>query len=128
MAQLPWNHHLAPLFAFGVLALGGGWALHNASDSAADQLYQGQLAACDRGNVLRAESNRRVESMTVVKDSLKDFLTSARTARLTAYEAEQNKFDKLAADDYTRLIQKIEDQVKFEFVPLVDCAQVVEKP
>lgn len=116
------------LVAFLILALVGGWAIKGSADSSADKLYRSQIEACERGNTLRAESNRRVTSHEVDRNALVAFLNAAESARVSAYERDGNEADKVAAEDYADLAELVRNQVVFEPVSIVDCTEVIEKP
>lgn len=113
----------APLAAFLIIAVVGGWALYSSTQGTTDTIYKGQLAACDRGNVLRAESNRRVEANNTEVDVLRTFLLTAREARRAAGKP----LDLVAASEYTILIRRLET-VKFKPVDIVNCIKTIPKP
>lgn len=78
------------------------------------------VAACKRGNILRSHGN-------VTGAILKEFLLTARTARLAAVNApdatrEDKELNQKAADRYTFLIPLIERS------PLIDCETAYPKP
>lgn len=126
--QVPWKNQAAPLIAFVVLALAGGFGIKASADSSADSLYQTQLDSCHRGNTLREESNRRVRAHEIDRDALLDFLKTAETARLSAYDRDGNKSDLAAAEDYRQLHNRVQTQVVFQPVSIVDCEKVIDKP
>lgn len=125
--RMPWELKQAPVIAFGVLALTGGYGLWTSSASQADKLYQSQIASCERVNVLREESNRRIEEHIIDRDVLSRFLVAAVSARTAQWERDRNRSDLDAANEYNRLLDRLET-VNFEPVSVVDCKSVVEKP
>lgn len=107
-----------PLVAFVILALFGGIALAQQANTAANQLYQSQLEACDRGNILRASVNINVK----VLDS---FLTRAAEQRtIEAQAAKGDERDSLiaTADRYGQLAEATTP------VPMVNCKEAIKKP
>lgn len=112
-----------PLVAFLILALIGGWAIRSSSQESARTLYKSQIEACERGNILRAESNRRVASHVLDAEVLGQFLTAAREAR----RAGNTPTDKTAAEDYTNLLERLQ-RVRFEPVKIVNCAEAIPEP
>lgn len=114
------NLRHAPLIAFIVLALAGGWALKATTDANDANIKEAQVAACERGNVLREETNDRVQDNQLQVEVLTKFLEAARTARLDAFAKSHNKFDLSAANNYTQLIANLKNVV-YEKVPLADC-------
>lgn len=119
----PW----APLAAFLILLVVGGYALYGVAQSGKDTLYKSQLQACERGNALREESNRRVAAHNADRDTLQEFLIAAREARRAAYARSHEASDANAAADYSRLIKQL-DAVKFYPVKVVDCQTAIAKP
>lgn len=117
----------APLVAFLIIAVVGGYALFSVAQGGKDTLYHSQIQACERGNQLRAENNRRVSAHITDTQTLQDFLIAAREARRATYDKTHEASDRDAVDEYTRLIIKL-DGVKFLPVPIVDCAHTITKP
>ena len=112
-----------PILAFVILALAGGWAIASSDRSGADKLYDSQVLACNKGNKVIGELNERVDSNITVQQSLEQFLSSAREARLSS----GSRTDLAAAEAYGRLIVKV-SKVQYHKVPLVDCQHDIKKP
>lgn len=113
----------APLAAFLVLAVVGGYALFASNEHSSGTLYKTQLQACVRGNELRAENNRRIGAHNAERAVLRNFLATAREARREA----GTPSDLRAANEYSRLLRKL-DRVRFHPIPNVDCHTVVSQP
>jgi hypothetical protein len=110
----------SPLVAFGLFVAVAfvGLTLWQTSQTAA--LRGQQLRACERGNGLRLESNRRIRSHRVERGVLADFLRAAEEARRAAGTAN----DRQAAERYHRLWLQLR-RVTFRPTPLVDCRRVI---
>lgn len=117
----------APLVAFLILALAGGYALYTVQKSNATTLYHTQLAGCDRGNQIREESNARAVYNQQELDVLREFLDSARQARVAAYSRDHHAADKKASEAYASQIKSLEG-ISFKQVPVVNCLKVILKP
>lgn len=117
----------APLLAFLVLAFAGGYALFHVQSNNSRTLYHTQLAGCKRANGLRAESNARAVYSQRELTVLRDFLSSARSARQAAYKANHQPADKKAALAYGTQIDSLKG-ISFKTVPIVDCNKAVLKP
>lgn len=115
------------LLSFVLLALVGGWAIHASAESATDQLYKEQLAACERGNLLIRESNHRINAHRTDTSVLRGFLLDAAQARQAAYEANHETTDLKASRAYLAGAQRLE-AVKFDPLPPVNCNKVIKKP
>lgn len=112
------RHPVAPLAAFLVLAFFGGWAIKSSSDNTAEALHRNQLAGCERGNAVRAESNRRIGQHIAEVKVVRQFLVSARNARL----ASGTRMDIKTAHQYAHLITNL-DRIHFEVTPLINCKE-----
>lgn len=126
--RLPWQNAHAPAVAFAVLALAGGIGLKSAADRHNDQIYQTQLAGCQRDNALRAESNKRIVSHSADKEVLREFLDAARSARVASFSRNPTQGDRVAIEEYERLMKMLDTKVKFRAVPLINCEKVTTKP
>jgi hypothetical protein len=111
--------------------LGAVWALNrNGETHAKDQsraLYISQLAACGRGNVLRAESNQRAYQHRKQVEVDNIILTFASRARLAAYRRDRHTEDLEAYQGYQRGL-RINATIVFKIVPLVRCLTTVQPP
>jgi hypothetical protein len=78
---------------------------------------QNAIKNCDRGNLLRAESNRRIAAHRADRDVLRDFLKSAAVAR-------RQTGDVQVAREYDALRRRLA-AVTFRSIPPVDCRHAV---
>ena len=115
------------LVSFIILALVGGWAIKSSADNGTRKLYESQIAACERGNLLRKETNDRVHDQLESTQVLQSFLDSAATAREAAFQANGQPEDKKAAEAYLRLSGRLES-VQFDTVPIINCKEAIKKP
>lgn len=118
-----WRQH-GPIAAFVVLAIIGGIAIEDSASHASQTLYKSQIAACNRNNQLRTESNRRIPAHVAEREIVRSLLVTAKAAR----EVSGSSSDKVAAASYDDLIRRLDTDVKFHKVPLIDCLKVVKKP
>jgi hypothetical protein len=114
--------------AFIVLALVVGYALTQSVRNSNHLLYRSQIESCERGNDLRRESNRRIDSHYADTDALKDFLLSAAQARYSAWNHSHQRADLMAFKQYEQLSVYIDTHVVFRPTPIVKCTEVVHKP
>jgi hypothetical protein len=119
-----WIHFHGPVTAFVVLALIGGVAIDESAHGAADTLYHAQIAACHRQNDVRRESNARVPSHEAEKNVVRDLLETAEAAR----KASGSPSDEVAAAGYHELIVRLDRDVIFHVMPLVNCQKDIPKP
>jgi hypothetical protein len=91
------------------------------------RLRDAQVDACDRGNVLRRESNRRVDAFVVDARNLLALARGAEVARMAAYRQSHNPFDLKAARLYARIVAS-QETLRFRRVALIDCEAVVPQP
>ena len=117
------NGH-GPLLAFILVCIVGAFALYQNNSHNADVLYKSQLANCQRINDIRNESNRRIEAHAADRDVLKNFLQTARSARLSAGTHE----DRVTADQYLHLANILDKKVFFKPLQTVNCEQVIKHP
>jgi hypothetical protein len=109
--------------AFVLLAVVAIVAFNQSITNSDNKLYQSQLAACKRGNLVREESNRRIGAHQLDRDVLKQFLDSAEKARRASGKREDIK----TANEYHRLSTSL-NSVTFKPTPLIDCNKAVHKP
>lgn len=77
-----------------------------------------QIAACQRGNIVRAEDNLRAVNQGLQRDILKEFLAGAVIART-------KEGDLVTAAKYRQLGEQLE-HVEYHTIALVDCAAVID--
>lgn len=127
-----WLRDNSTVVAFMLLAGAGAYAIDTSARSTAANsarvLYQSQLDSCRRGNALRDEVNRRVETVNTQRSVLLDFIQSAEEARRATYTQSHHASDKEAADVYQHLANQVQTQLHYRTVPLVDCFKVIKKP
>lgn len=111
------------MLAFLILAGAGMYAVNAQAQNNAQTLYRTQLASCHRANVLRAESNDRVDAHLLERNVLSEFLSSAAAAR----KAAGTPLDSKAAADYLDLKDSLK-RVQYQRVPTIDCEKTIEKP
>lgn len=90
------------------------------ADAAQEKLYNAQIAACNRNNSLRAESNRRIASHNLEKEVLDGFIASAAQARSATG-------DKDVAAQYELLRAKLAT-ITFKPLHIINCQQAIPKP
>lgn len=113
----------APLIAFLLIAIVGGYSLHEQQIQTARKLHNSQLIQCGVTNTLLSESNKRAPLEQRTVDTLRSFLETARTAREAAYRAHHFHADKQAADGYAAQLRRLIG-VSFAVIPPVDCQKV----
>jgi hypothetical protein len=118
----------APLIAFLILAVCGGFAIRSSAHNGLEALYRSQIQACERGNSVRAENNHRILVHQADTKVLKEFLAAAETARKAAYERNGAVEDRDAARNYASLITYLNEKVHFNQTPLVNCKKAIPKP
>lgn len=125
-------NHYWKATAYVILALAAGVAIDRSAKTTAHEsariLYNSQIAACERGNLLRAEINRRVRSNLVERDALIDFLDTAEVARRASYAKTHQVSDLKAAEGYARLIREVRQKVHFNKVTIVRCNHAIARP
>lgn len=126
--RFPWQASYAPTLAFATLALIGGYGLKASGDRAADQLYKSQLTACDGQNDLRRESNNRIPAHTADTAALRDFLLGAADVRAATYDRDHLQADLQAIHTYRLLARRLDEQVHFSPVSIVNCKKVIPEP
>lgn len=109
--------------AFILLAAVSGWSINHSAQRSADELRAAQVAACIRGNALRTESNRRMQSHIADRNTLAKFLAAAEIARRQSPKPS----DKIAANQYAKLRTSLINNVTFKLSPLIDCEKAVPK-
>lgn len=77
-----------------------------------------QLAACERGNILRRETNQRVDDVSILTQTVADFLASSERFRSAQGQG------KLAAES-RRARRRLEERVHFKRVPVSRCSEAV---
>jgi hypothetical protein len=112
-----------PFVAFVLLVAVVSVGLYFDGKRRSNSLYDQQVAACERGNALRAESNDRVADNEAIKSGLVTFLDGAIRARRASGGPE----DIEAARTYEAVRDKV-TQVTYERVELVNCRVAIEKP
>ncbi len=117
----------APVFAYLVIVVALVFYLDKRDAAEREQTYKDQVAACERGNAIRDENNRRAVFHQKDLDALRSFLNGAKDARQAAYDRDQNKEDLKAVENYQANIKSLQG-ISFKQVPLVDCANQFEKP
>ena len=125
--MMAWVRTHRTAIAFVVLALAIAWVVQTGNARSADRLYNNAIAACQRGNALRTESNERApihEKALVIE---RRFLLTAAEARTRAYERDGAPEDRKAAQSYREQAGEL-DGLTFTVVPLVDCKATVKHP
>lgn len=117
-----------PVLAYLFIAFALVFLLQRSADTRARLDYKNSVAACQRGNKLRTESNNRIAAHQADKQGLVDFLEGARRARLAGYVRNRNSEDLKAARNYAAIIKRVNAQVRFDSVALVDCPNQFTKP
>lgn len=127
------------LFAITILLVVGGMifernATHktdvkiaNAYNRGVQGTWKSLVGGCKRANVLRIESNKRIDANDDMKAIIGSFLTSAEKARRSAYETTGQPLDLAAANEYARLTGKLRD-VTYSQIAEVDCKAAYPRP
>lgn len=108
------------LLLVAVLAVG----LYANQQHQARHLRAAQVKACERGNQLRSESNRRIRAHETDRQAFMLVWTQTRAARLAEYRRTRNPY----ALQVARAAQSaltMERSISFRPVALVNCERVV---
>jgi hypothetical protein len=91
-------------------------------------LYRSEIAACNRNNNLRRESNRRIPAHLAQRDVTRSFLVSAEIARRATYKMNHAKSELIAANQFGQQVRILDQKVKFSSLPIINCTQVIKRP
>lgn len=91
------------------------------------KLYRAQIRSCERGNIVRAESNRRAISHERDRKAFILVWSATEKARTAEWRATGSRYAKAVAVAARRGL-KLERSFRFREVPLVICTDVIEKP
>lgn len=117
-----------PILAFIILALITGIALRSVVVQGNDAIYRGEIQQCSLVNRISNESNKRGQAGKESTQILREFLQSARAARIAAFHQTHEATDEIAAQSYSDLIQRLDRHVRFNTTPLIDCKKAIPKP
>lgn len=123
-----WLSKNTQLIAFIIVAVATTWGFKAAADSNTDKLYNTQIEICNRNDQLRVESNNRLKAHIIERNTLASFLATARKARLHTYKITHDLSDKHTSYEYLKFIQKLNDKVTFDKLPIIDCKKAIPKP
>lgn len=113
----------SPALAFVLFTLIVALIVSNSAQRTLVSLNNNVKESCERVNILRAETNRRVAENTAQRDILDEFLLSARDARL----ASGTPSDIMTARQYSNLAKRLE-KVTYIPVPITDCDKEFPTP
>lgn len=112
-----------PLGAFVVLALVGAFAIHRSTEGDAERLRAAMVQSCERVNLLRQESNDRIESHTIERDVVLQIIATAQAI----VRASETAGVRRQAGAIGQLSEQMR-AVQFEPIEIVDCEKAIPRP
>jgi type II secretory pathway component PulL len=99
----------------------------NAYNRGVQGTWRSLVGGCKRANVLRIESNKRIDANEDMKAVIGAFLGSAEKARRAAYATTAQPLDLEAANEYARLSRKLQG-VTYSQIAEVNCKTAYPRP
>lgn len=109
----------APLVAFIIISIAGGYAIQQSSQRDAELLYEGLFKSCERQNVRDKASNQR---SAVIEEVLNAAATSREKEAEVAKDLASRKINLEVAERYRFLATSI------PYINPVQCSDVVPRP
>lgn len=109
----------APMVAFLLVALAGGYAIQRSSQADAELLHEGLVQACERANVRDRNANHRTMVMAEVLEAAAE--SREREAQI-ASDPREEQVNRQVAERYRELVGRL------PYAEPIDCEEAVLEP